>query len=183
KDRGVGAAAQREHQYDHCSESRFSGKYASGITKVLPEFLDYPHAPSVPALLLDLLDAAEPQQRCAPGLLRLHATGNVSLDVLLEVVAEFLVKLKLDSALPKERPHPHNEPIKHHPPPSVRPCPGSPARIPQLATSTTPYAELLQARWRSDPISPARPPTACVHLPSAYKTSLGDCSPMRPTPR
>src|SRR5260370_27178687 len=104
KDGGVGADAKSQRDQADGSEARPLAQLAQAVADILEEILDEADAAFVAAFLLEVFDGAESAQGGSVGGLRLHAGGEVLLDLLVEMEAKLMVELVFDQGPPEKRP-------------------------------------------------------------------------------
>src|SRR5262249_40099680 len=93
--RRVRPDAEHQSQDHQGGEARFAGGRPERVREVEPQSIEAPGRPLVPALVVDLPDAAELEPRLPASFRGVHAPGDVLAPLLPETEASFGVKVAL----------------------------------------------------------------------------------------
>jgi hypothetical protein len=103
EDRGVGANRQRHRERRDRGGGRRPAHRPQRVAKVSAQILDPVDPARVPDLFLDQRDVAELPQCRRSGLLRSEARCPMQLELTLEMIAQLIVQILLDTAAMEER--------------------------------------------------------------------------------
>jgi hypothetical protein len=95
EDRGIRADAETERENRDARERRVPAQHARADAQVLHEMVERGESRAVPVVLPDLREAAEPDERLAPRLVRRHSGAQVVVDVHVQVALKLRVELGL----------------------------------------------------------------------------------------
>ena len=96
KNRGVRADAERQRENGHERESGIRAQHACGISNVANGVVNQRQTASVATGIFLLVQSANRDHGPAACLLKRHAAGDLRLDMLFEVEAEFSVEFGID---------------------------------------------------------------------------------------
>ena len=93
EDRRVRADPQRQAKNCQQRKPRIPPQHAKTKAEVLNQIFDEIYFACLPALLLDLRQAAQRSQRGMPGLFRVHPLGDIVIDLLLQMKLDLFAQL------------------------------------------------------------------------------------------
>jgi hypothetical protein len=102
----VEGTARQQRSPQRGEVSRAPGQSPEAVTQVLNKSFDRIDASHIPALLFDLLDAAQLTQRSVSSLLRRHSARDLLFDLAFKMEAQLVAQIVLDAIALEQRSKP-----------------------------------------------------------------------------
>src|SRR5207237_835119 len=102
EDGGVGADAESKSEDRDGGEAGRFAQHAKGEAQILKERVQKGQAAAFAIDLAGLLDTAEVEKRLAPGLLRVHAFGEIALDRHLQMRTQLGIEVAIETRAAKQ---------------------------------------------------------------------------------
>ena len=96
EDRGIGPNAECQREYGHRRKSRVFPEHSDGVMQILQNTLDEIYASHIPALLLNLREAANGPARGVTRFFQCQTRRQVLCHLLFQVEAQLFLQLRVD---------------------------------------------------------------------------------------